>query len=395
MTTTPPVRHASLTPTTHLLLVIPFVVIFLWAGCVVPPDREPQDIYPYLQMPTATSMTIQWRTCAETSGTVRYGLTPAMELEAVESPLASRHAVTLTGLEPGSEYHYQVTADGEPLSEVHTFRTAPGEAAPFVFTVLGDTLYSPVEKLLIKDLIRADDPAFLLHIGDMTGEMGGYQESVWREHFFDDYADLLCLTPVLPVLGNHEYQGLVVVWFPISGGTELFRDYFTLPNNERWYSFDWGRCHFIGLDVNLVEELGGAQQDWLVADLERATDGVDDPEWIFAYWHQPAYSSGLGQTDVMGDPIRRRYVPLMETYGVDVVFYGHDHFYERSVKEGVTYIVTGGGGASPFPIIPGSNPYSRVAHHAYQYMRVSVTYDSALVESVNESGMVIDSFLVE
>jgi len=325
---------------------------------------------------------------------VRYGLTPSLENEIYGLQVESWHSFTLTDLLPDREYYYQVYSDASPIGDIHTFRTAPHEAVPFVFAVLGDTLYSPVEKILLKELILADDPSLLLHIGDMVGELGGYQESLWREHFFEDFQDLLCLTPVMPALGNHDYQGLVVYWFPLPGGAQLFHDYFTLPNNERWYSFDWANCHFIALDTNFVEDLKtGEQFDWLVQDLETTTDGIDDPDWIFAYWHQPAFSSGLGQFDAMGGTLRQRYAPLMEDYGVDIVFYGHDHFYERSYKDGVYYIVTGGGGASQLPIIPGSNPYSQKALHAYQYMRVSVSGDVVLVESVNENGVVLDSFM--
>ena len=371
------------------------ILCFLFpAGCAIPPDREPQDIYPYLQMPTASSMTIQWRTCSEKDGMVRYGPTPSLELEAYNPRPVSWHHFDLTDLLPDTEYCYQVYSDGIPIGEAHTFRTAPEEAVPFVFAVLGDTLYTPMEKLLLIDLIMADDPSLLLHVGDMVGEMGGYQESLWREHFFDDFQGLLCRTPLMPVLGNHDYQGLVVYWFPVHGGEQLFRDYFTLPNNERWYSFDWANCHFIALDTNIVEDLGvgGKQYGWLVEDLEAATDGIDDPDRIFVYWHQVAFSSGFGQHDMMGAVLRQLYAPLMEDYGVDVVFYGHDHFYERSYKDGVYYILTGGGGASPFPIIPGTNPHSQKARHAFQYMRVSVSGAVVLLESVDENGVVVDSF---
>ena len=38
-------------------------------------------------------------------------------------------------------------------------------------------------------------------------------------------------------------------------------------------------------------------------------------------------------------------VSLFEAEGVDLVFSGHDHDYERSVYNGIVYVVTGGGGA--------------------------------------------------
>jgi acid phosphatase type 7 len=371
--------------------------VVLLAGCVVEPEREAQDLLPYLLSPTSSSMTIRWRTSAETQGAVQYGTTTALGTEVADPEPAERHSFTLTGLFPDTEYYYQAYADGGSVGDLYSFRTAPDEAAPFSFSLVGDTMYSGPEKLQIQERIREDSPSFLIHVGDYAGELGGYQESLWREHFFEDYADLLPRVPLIPVLGNHEYQGVIMVFFSIQGGAPLFHDYFTTNGDGRWYSYDWGNCHFIVLDANIPEDLlqGGDQIRWLEQDLEKSRDGENDPEWIFACWHEPAFSSGAGQIDLMGNPLRENVVPLMEQYGVDVVFYGHDHFYERSFKEGVTYIVTGGGGAAPHPIFKDSNPYSQKVLDTYQYMRVQVNGRFLEVEAVDPLGMIVDSFSLE
>lgn len=376
------------------------VGLFICLGlvcCTVPPEREPQDLLPYLEMPTSDSMTITWRTSTEKDGAVLYGIRPSLDMEVSDPTPVERHSFTLTGLLPDTEYTYQAYSNDEPVGEVYSFRTAPREAVPFLFAVVGDTMYSEPEKLQIEENILEDDPSFVVHVGDFVGEMGGYQESLWREHYFEDYADLLCRIPVIPILGNHEYQGVIMVFFSIPGAAPLFHDYFTLPKNERWYSFDWANCHFVMLDANIPEDLkeGGEQLDWLVQDLEQSTDGIKDPDWIFACWHEPAFSSGMGQFDLMGENLRNNVVPLMEQYGVDIVFYGHDHFYERSFKDGVTYIVSGGGGAAPHPILDKVNPYSQVTVDSYQYMRVSVNGLLVQVESVDTLTTVLDSFTLE
>ncbi|MFC1889265.1 metallophosphoesterase [Thermodesulfobacteriota bacterium] len=375
-----------------LLLAVIAILGAIPTGCVLPPEREAQDLLPYLQMPTTTSMTIQWRTCTEKDGLVRYGIFPSLEMEIYDPKPVQWHGFTLTGLLPDTEYVYTVYSNGEPAGGIGTFRTAPEEPVPFVFDVIGDTLYSPTEKLMLIDRMVEDDPSLVLHLGDFVGEIAGYSESLWREHFFEDFGELISQVPLMPVLGNHDYQGLVVVWFPLPGGTQVYRDYFTLPNNERWYSFDWGNCHFIALDTNLDFELhAGEQLDWLTTDLKQASDGLDDPDWIFAYFHHPAFCSGFGQFDAPGQPLRDNVIPLLEAHGVDLVFFGHDHFYERLRKDGVHYILSGGGGASPAPIIPGSTPHSQVAMHAYQYVRVSVDGEALRMESIDENGTVIDS----
>src|SRR6185295_1704663 len=70
---------------------------------------------------------------------------------------------------------------------------------------------------------------------------------------------------------------------------------------------------------------------WLTADLQAAV--LQNPTWIIALWHRPPYSKGLfHDSDVEGAEINMRtYVlPILDTYGVDVVFNGHSHNYERS-----------------------------------------------------------------
>lgn len=372
-------------------------LLLLLAGCVVEPEREAQDLLPYLQMPASTSMTIQWRTAVETVGAVRYGRTPSLALEACDPEPAQWHAFTLQDLLPDTEYLYQVSADGEPLGEVYAFRTAPEEDVPFVFAVVGDTMYSHEEKLQVRDRILEDDPSFFVHVGDFAGETGGYEESLWRKHWFEDYQEVMCRIPLIPILGNHEYQGVIVVYFSIPGAAPLFHDYFTAPGNERWYAFDWANARFIVLDANIVEDLkpGCEQLRWLERELAESTDGADDPDWLFACWHEPAFSSGAGSIDLTGNPLRENVVPLMERYGVDLVLYGHDHFYERSIKDGIVYIVSGGGGAAPHPIFPDINPYSQKVVDTYQYMRVSVNRRFVLVESVDSLGTVVDAFSME
>ena len=168
-----------------------------------------------------------------------------------------------------------------------------------------------------------------------------------------------------------------------------------MTGHGRWYSFDYGSAHFIAIDPCIPEELLGEQYDWLVADLEAATDGIEDPEFIFTFWHHPAYSSGAGSLDLPVQTLRNHIVPLMDTYRVDAIFCGHDHFYERNLRNGVYYIVAGGGGAGLSPIFPGTNPFSQVLVGTYQYCKVSISASSAYMEAIDPYGAVIDEFWID
>jgi len=66
-------------------------------------------------------------------------------------------------------------------------------------------------------------------------------------------------------------------------------------------------------------------------DLQAAV--LQNPTWIVAAWHRPPYSKGLlHDSDVETSEIRMRQfvLPILDNYGVDAVFSGHSHDYERS-----------------------------------------------------------------
>ncbi len=94
---------------------------------------------------------------------------------------------------------------------------------------------------------------------------------------------------------------------------------------------------------------------WIEQDLKKASESA---QWIFAFKHQPPYSEGWSGGYYDGEPyIRNDLVPLLEQYGVDMLFAGHTHDYERGLphppynpatgeRNTTVYIITGGGGSS-------------------------------------------------
>ena len=118
-----------------------------------------------------------------------------------------------------------------------------------------------------------------------------------------------------------------------------------LSRSEAYYSFDIGDAHFIALNSYLPFEPGSPQYRWLDEDLK----GAADYKWKFVFLHDPFYSTGKHGSNINE---RRILCPLFEKGGVAIVFAGHDHLYERTENiKGVTYIVTGGGGAPLYDAI--------------------------------------------
>jgi predicted phosphodiesterase len=94
------------------------------------------------------------------------------------------------------------------------------------------------------------------------------------------------------------------------------------------------------------------------------------------------------------DQGRRFLVPLFEMYGVDIVLNGHDHLYERSQKDGIYYVVTGGGGAPLYKINSAENPYQQVAQSVNHYTTLDVESTAITLSAIDADGRIIDWFKV-
>lgn len=98
-----------------------------------------------------------------------------------------------------------------------------------------------------------------------------------------------------------------------------------------FYSFDYGRIHFVCLDSFLSNYLpSGPMVTWLKTDL--AAISKSNTDWLIALWHHSPYSMGTISSDSdSGMANMRQYVlPIMEAAGVDLVVGGHSHDYERT-----------------------------------------------------------------
>ncbi len=321
------------------------------------------EILPYVQGVQKTSAMVLWKGAGQEQGRVEYGPTPAYGSSAegrikwirkngsgekVGSIVESR----LNGLIPGSVYHYRVSLRNCE-SQDRIFRTSPLDRdAAFTFVVYGDSRSDPAAHGRVISAAAACHPAFVLDTGDLVLS-SEEEQSAWTDQFFGP-ADLLLRESWFAVTrGNHE------------GKSPFFPSYFGGAGhepNKGYYSFDWGAVHVVTLDTNVEYKPGSEQYEFLKKDL----GNTDRPLKVF-FGHHPMYSSGTHG----GVRKMQRYLqPLFEKNGVALVLGGHDHHYERTVVEGVTYIVSGGGGArlsgnASLTWKPGDSVFKR-AHHFVQ-----------------------------
>jgi acid phosphatase len=148
---------------------------------------------------------------------------------------------------------------------------------------------------------------------------------------------------------------------------------------RRRYAFSEGPVRVIVLDGNTP---GDAAQ---VAFLRRELRDAPEPVRIVAF-HQPVYTSGFHEPAAEA---RRLWAPLLRRGRVALVLQGHNHMYERLVVDGVTYITTGGGGATLYPCV---RPVSglRECVLAHHFLAVTATARAVSVRAVGTRGDTIE-----
>jgi hypothetical protein len=131
---------------------------------------------------------------------------------------------------------------------------------------------------------------------------------------------------------------------------------------------------------------GGPQQiAWLEEQLR-----ASDARWKVALVHQPGYSSGKHGSE---PNVRDALQPLFVRHGVDVVFTGHDHHYERTLpQDGVVWIVSGA--AAKLTRVDGAD-FSAHAESTLQFMLVRIDGDTMDIRAVTTDGSVIDQVGLE
>src|SRR5262245_4752071 len=106
-------------------------------------------------------------------------------------------------------------------------------------------------------------------------------------------------------------------------------------NGNRYYSYVRSGVRFLALDSNYLDP---RQLGWLETTLRDASE-----PWKIAYFHHPLYSDGGRHGSEV--ELRVKLEPLFVKYGVNVVYSGHDHIYERLVPQmGIAYFVAGASG---------------------------------------------------
>ncbi len=339
---------------------------------------------PYSGAPASTEATVSWTAERPLSGRVEYGpwetfvASASLKLtqEHAQGSFSGRETVHLRlhGLEPGTRYAYRVVLDEDTASwtsPVGTFATAPVAGEPVAFVVIADTQWQwdGVNRIQLVGDALATDPTpfqFILHAGDLV------ESPIPRywDHLFASLSGALLRAPFLPVLGNHERNSVTYYRafdLPPGGGQE----------GKRWWALEFGDVIVVGLDTNVTRPQEFHDQIEFVR--ERMSG---DFACRFVIFHHPVFSSdaiyGPG-----GEGLQVLWHPVFVELGVDIVFSGHAHNYERIERDGVIYLVVGGGGATLRPLAEERLEGTQVGHDdRHFYVRVVTAVDGIHVEVI-------------
>jgi len=332
-----------------------------------------------------TAMRVFWQWSSNSAFTVQWGTSTSYGASAsVSAKDTTNHLYQydMGGLTPGTKYYYRVVTGSQCASA--SFFTAPSASAASVkFFAYGDTRTNGSAHNGLAgqiDAIFAADPAFQslnLHVGDWVETDS---ESSWNSQWFaSSFTNLRKQDASLAdigVRGNHE------------GAATYWKRYWPEPfqSGGLYWSFDYGPIHVAMLDQYTSYSAGAAQYNWLKADLANSTK-----TWKIVVLHEPGWSAGGGHGN--NTTVQNDLQPLFVQYGVALVLGGHNHYYARASVNGVTHLTVGGGGA-PLNTPDSGYPYVIVASKSYSFGEFSISGDTLTASIINNSGAIIDSFII-
>ncbi|CAA0819865.1 Purple acid phosphatase 15 [Striga hermonthica] len=283
------------------------------------------------------------------------------------------HHVRLTGLEPNTLYYYRCGDPSIPaMSGIYHFKTMPAsgpKSYPSRIAVMGD-LGLTYNSTSTVDHLASNKPDLILLVGDVTYANLYLTNGTGSDCYSCSFADtpihetyqprwdywgrfmqpVISKIPIMMVQGNHEIEE--------QAENRTFASYssrFAFPSNESgssspfYYSFNAGGIHFIVLGGYVAYNKSDDQYKWLQKDLAKVDREVTP--WLVATWHPPwytTYTAHYREAECMKVAME----DLLYQYGVDIVFNGHVHAYERSNRVynytldpcGPVYIAIGDGG---------------------------------------------------
>jgi 3',5'-cyclic AMP phosphodiesterase CpdA len=243
------------------------------------------------------------------------------------------------------------------------------------FAAIGDNGTGERAQYEVADQMTKLQSTFPFDLVIMLGDnmYGGQRPADFVKKFEEPYRTLLGRRVKFQAsLGNHDR--------PENVSYELYN-----MNGQRYYTYVRKNVRFFALDTTLMDR---KQLDWLDAGLKDSRE-----DWKICYFHHPLYSNASRHGSSVD--LRLLLEPLFVKYGVNVVFSGHDHVYERlKPQQGIYYFVSGAAGQLRKGNMEPSDQTAASFDQDQSFMLAEVAGDEMFFESVSRTGRVVDSGLI-
>lgn len=269
--------------------------------------------------------------------------------------------------------YFTHTAGAPAANDTSPF-VEPEDTALLRFAIAGDVGTGGVEayrtSALMDELEAWREFDALLLLGDNVYENGDPADV--GEKVLEPFGPVLDgETLMLAVLGNHDVRD-------DNGPAQA--EALGMPG--RWYATEIDTITILSLDS--TQASNPEQRAWLESTLASVTT-----QWTIVTMHHPPFSAGWHGNH---PGAQTHLVPLFEEHGVDIVFSGHDHDYQRSTPiNGVTYVVTG---AAAKLRATGSEDFTVVSWSTHNFVDLVVYPDRLEAQAIDHDGRVIDAFTV-
>ena len=241
------------------------------------------------------------------------------------------------------------------------------------FAVIGDTGTGGSAQKAVGKILSDSRSRFPYEFVIMLGDnmYGGESPADFVNKFETPYKPILDAgVKFYAALGNHDEA------------SQRFYKPFNMDGN-RYYTFTKGDAEFFVLDSTYMTPV---QVDWLKAALSKSSS-----RWKIAYFHHPLYSSG--EKHGSEEDMRALLEPLFIQYDLDVVFAGHEHFYERlKPQKGIYYFTAGGSAKLRAGNIAAKSPLTEKGFDTdNSFMLVELTKDQLLFDTISRKAQLVDS----
>ena len=303
----------------------------------------------------------------------------------------------------------------EPKDEQNKIQVETDIYKGFAFDIDGDNVSKSFNLAAVGDFgcssnaektvenIQKNEPELVLPLGDLS-----YQKSA--NCWFDLMSPLK--NKIFTTLGYHDVN---------DGQAKIDQYYKSFELNKPYYSFDYGKVHFIVMASESKFEKGSEQYNFVVRDLEE-TSKNKEVNWVIVASYGPFYTSPSKHT--AEKDLRDIYHPLFEKYDVDLVLQAHNHNYQRtfpisfntgdsskptvnnqfstgynSQTDGIVFAIVGTGGEGFYPL-DGQASYTATQFDRFGFLNIDFSNGNPHTKLTgtfydNKGNEVRDQFTIE